>query len=224
MRSAFLSFLVLLAVPGGASAAQVTIEVGPEEGVRYGSEHRIAGALTADGRAPLAGQEVVLEARAHPYGGAFQAVERATTDADGGFVFARALDRNHEVRVLAPVSAARSATVRAFTFPRTRLTYRQIRPSVVRLTQVYWTPRDVRLRGTSRLYVGSGTARTGRVRATLRPRRVRAGRYEVSAVVRIPASYAGRFQFSGCLSVDPGSALGDPAARCPRRVWRFDEG
>jgi hypothetical protein len=50
---------------------------------------------------------------------------------------------------------------------------------------------------------------------------VRAGRYVARATVRIPRSFRGRFQYASCFRYSPGSGMGDPGQRCPKRYARL---
>src|SRR5919108_4192081 len=105
--------LLLAAAPSAAAVPAVTLEVSPAE-TRYRDLTTISGTVT-DGGAPLAGQEVVLQARAYPYQGEFVELARTTTDAAGAFRFQRLLDRNHAVQAVAAGQA--SERVRAYVFP-----------------------------------------------------------------------------------------------------------
>ena len=93
-----------------------------------------------DGTTPLAGQEIVLEGRRYPYQGSYRVIARTTTDAQGKFTIRPELDRNHRLRVVAPALALRSSTLRAYTLPAFELSFRAIRPGVVRLYQRYTVP------------------------------------------------------------------------------------
>jgi hypothetical protein len=163
----------------------------------------------------------VLEARRYPYRGAWRPLERGVTGDDGSFGFAERLDRNHRIRVRHETTGALSPTLTAFVFPSFRLAFTEVRRGVIRITQTYRVPRDVRLTAPTRFYVGSQTARRARLRAIAETRRVRAGRYRAVARVRIPARFRGRFRYVSCFAYSPGSGMGDPSRRCPRRRFRL---
>ncbi len=223
-----LLLLALVLLPASAAAqapaqtpapATLTLTVAPKGGVGYGEATRLAGRLERRG-APVAGEEVVLEARRFPYRADYAPLRTVRTDAGGRFALRRRFDRNHRVRARAV--GAPSAAVSAFVFPRSVLTYRVLRENVLGLTQAYVTPRDVALRATTRFYVGPRGARTAPLRARSRVRRTGAGRAVARATVRVPRSYEGRFQYASCFPYDPRAGMGDPDARCPARAFRFE--
>jgi hypothetical protein len=210
--------LLSLALAAPAAAAEVEARVDPSGGVRYGAETTVEGRVT-DAGAPQSGQAVVLEARRFPFRGRWEPLATAVTAADGSFAFARELDRNHRLRVRHQPSGDLSPAATAFVFPSFTLAFEEVRAGVVRITQVYRVPRDVRLSAATRFYVGPQDARRARLRATVRTRRMRAGRYRAVARVRIPDSYDGRFRYVSCFRYSPGSGMGDPRRRCPRRSY-----
>jgi hypothetical protein len=214
-----IALLLLLALPSTAAAADLTMELDPPDGVRYGEATEIEGTLT-EGETPLAGQVVVLEAREFPYQGGFEQVEQSTTGSDGRYRFEREFDRNVQLRVRAPGAQAASEVVAAHVFPRVRLTFSVINERRIRLTQTYRVPRNVRLSQKTLFYVGPRSDRTAPVTATSETRRVRRGRYRATAVVRLRRAWRGRFQYASCFRYSEGSGLGDPKSRCPRR-YRF---
>jgi hypothetical protein len=204
--------------PGAIRAAEVSIVVEPAIGVRYGAETTVGGTLAETG-APLAGQPVVLEARRFPFDGAWEPLATATTDAAGAFLFERELDRNHRLRVRHEPTGAVSAIRTAFVFPSFTLAFEERDAGVIRITQLYRVPAEVRLTARTRFYIGSQEARRARLRATVPTRRVRAGRYRAVARVTIPDSYGGRFRYVSCFRYSRGSGMGDPSRRCPRRFF-----
>src|SRR5215210_8066327 len=133
MRLLLATFLLLAAwaVPATASAAELTLEL-ETDGVRFGSAHQALGKLTEAG-APLAGQTITVEARRHPYAGDFQAIGQVTTAADGSYRFRGRFDRNAQLRAMAPAQNVVSPVVRAYVFPRPRLTFREVQRGSVRL-------------------------------------------------------------------------------------------
>jgi hypothetical protein len=213
------AFLLLLAGPAGAAEVSATLE--PAGGVRYGSGTTVRGAVTEAG-VPLGAQPVVLEVRRYPFHGPWRPVVTGVTDADGGFSFTRALDRNHRLRVRHEPTGALSATLRAYVYPSFRLAFQELPDGAIRITQTYRVPRDVRLRRRTRFYVGPQTRRRAPLRAVVPTRRVRPGRYRAVARVRIPAAYGGRFRYVSCFPYSPGSGMGNPDRRCPPR--RFPVG
>jgi hypothetical protein len=221
--------LLLLAVAGLALAPELaraqapptlSLTVSPAAGVDYGDPVRVSGRLTRGG-APVVGEAVVLQARRFPYRRAFAPLRTVRTDARGRFSVRRRFDRNHRLRARAPALTVTSTRESVFVFPAFRLSYRLLRENVIRLTQTYTTPRDVRLTQRTRFYVGPRGARTAPFRRRARIRRQRPGRFVSRATVRVPARYEGRFRFASCFPSDPRAGMGDPAARCPRLAFRF---
>ena len=232
-RTLWLALALVLAGTAPAAAAEVSIRVTPEAGVRLGNTTTVTGRVT-DAGAPLAGRTVRLELRRHPFDRRWQVRGTTQTGADGRYAFARQLERNHRVRVrLLPPAGETAPTLSpredAFVLPAFTLAYTQRGDRAIRLRQVYAVPRDVRLTAPTRFYVGpcepdhSGecTARRAPYVAQGRTRRVRAGRYVARAVVRIPAGYAGRFSYVSCFAYSRGSGMGDPGLRCPARSIRL---
>jgi len=209
--------LLLLAAP--AHAVEVAATVEPADGVRYGAETLVTGRLT-DAGAPLGAQPVVLDGLRYPFTGEWQPLATETTGADGAFTFAHELDRNHRLRVRHEPTGVAGAELRAFVFPSFRLSFEEVRAGVIRITQTYQVPRDVRLRAQTLFYVGPQSRWRARLRARVPTRRLRPGRYRAVARVRIPASYGGRFRYVSCFRYTPGSGMGDPRRRCPRRFYR----
>ena len=217
---------LLAAAP--ASAAEVSLTVTPAAGVRLGNAVELSGRATDAGVA-LAGRTVRLELRRHPFNAPWRSGASAVTAADGSYSFAPELDRNHQVRVrllgVAPEPDALSPERLAYVLPAFTLTYRQRGAGVLRLRQIYTVPRDTRLSAPTRFYVGPCrpdssdrcTAKRAPLRVAAKTRRVRAGRYVAKATVRIPRSYGGRFRYASCFVYSPGSGMGDPGQRCPRR-------
>jgi len=231
-RTALIAIALALAAAAPASAAEVSRAVEPASGVRLGSATEITGRAT-EGAASLAGRTVALEVRRHPFRRAWEATgATATTAADGSFSFSRELDRNHQVRArlvgVAPTPDVLSPLAQAYVLPAFTLAFKQRGKRVLRLRQTYTVPRDVALSAPTRFYVGPCRPRDGRctgerarLRAKAETRRVRAGRYLAKATVRIPRSYRGRFQYLSCFVYSPGSGMGDPEQRCPRRFARL---
>jgi hypothetical protein len=217
MRSPLLAVLLLLvAAPAASAVPVVRLDVTPRE-TRYRDATTFTGTVT-DGGAPVAGVEVVLEAREYPFAGAFEELGRVVTDAKGEFRLRRRLDRNASVRALAAGVASRRE--RAYVFPRPDLRFVAINPRVIRLTQRYRVPRDVRLERPTRFYVGPRGKPTAPRAAVAEVRRTRPGRFISTAVVRIPSAWDGRFRYASCFRYTPGSGMGDPRSKCPRR-FRF---
>jgi hypothetical protein len=228
-RTALIAMVLALGPTASASAADVSLTIAPDEAVRLGNPTTMSGLVTEAG-APLAGRIVALEVLRHPFKGGWRRTGiTATTGADGSYSFSRKLDRNHHVRVrlvgAAPDQDVLSPQREAFVLPAFTLSFDQRGKRVLRLRQTYTVPRDAKLSAPTRFYVGpcrrdeSGvcTARRAELRAEAETRRVRAGRYVSKATVRIPKSFRGSFQYVSCFLYSPGSGMGDPDQRCPRR-------
>jgi hypothetical protein len=221
-RLLILAPLALLLAAPTARAAQLTIRVDEgDRGIHFGQSHEITGLLTDDQMTPLAGQQIVLQGKPFPFDDPLKQLATATTGADGTFTFSEKLSHNTKVRVIAPSSSARSDLVTAHVFPATHLSFRQIRPGVVRLTQQYHVPRDSSLGGKTLFYVAPRSAKTSKINRLASTRRVKAGRFKAQVTVTIPASYNGRFRFAACYRYSPKSGLGDPKISCPRSGYRF---
>jgi hypothetical protein len=208
----------LIAAPAHAAPA---LEVDlANHSVRYGAAHRITGTLM-DGTTALPGQEVVVEGRRYPYQGSFRVIQRATTEADGTFELRPELDRNHRLRVTVPALGLTSALLRAYTLPAFELSFRALRPGVVRLYQRYTVPRSVRLSAPTMFYLGPRGARRASRRVIAETERVRAGRYTAITTFRVPASWEGAFRYASCFRASPRSGMGDPEQSCPKLRLRF---
>jgi hypothetical protein len=214
--------LLLLALAPAARAAELTIKVDEgDRGVHFGESHVIRGTLTSDGRTPIAGQQVVLQSKPFPFHSPFAQVATGTTASDGTFRFETELQRNSKLRVFAPALMARSKQVTAHLFPATHLSFRQIRPGVVRITQDYRIPRAAKLTGKTLFYVAPAKARRSKINRMASTKRVGKGHYRARTTVTIPDSYAGRFRYAACYRYSPGSGLGDPKISCPRSGYHF---
>ena len=213
--------LALLAVPA-ARAAELTIRLEESSrGVHFGQSHTVTGTLKADDRTPLAGQQVILQGRPFPFQDPFGRLAAATTASDGTFALKVKLTRNTQLRAVAAAAGVRSGQLTAHLFPDTALSFRQIRPGVILITQRYRVPRDVRLGGKTLFYVAPRSSKTSTINRHARTRRVRAGRFQARVTVAIPAAWRGRFRFAACYRYTPGSGLGDPKISCPRSGYRF---
>jgi hypothetical protein len=229
--TALVAIALALALAAPASAAEISLAVEPEAGVRLGTATKLSGKVTENG-APLAGLTVALELRRHPYKRGWRRTGITdVTAADGSFSFSRKLDRNHHARVrLVDVAPEIYSPPRdAFVLPAFTLTFEQRGARRLRLRQIYTVPRDTELTAPTRFYVGPCerdkrgrcTARFARFRAAAETRRVRAGRFAATARIRLPKSFRGAFQFYSCFAYSPGSGMGDPDQRCPRRFARL---
>jgi hypothetical protein len=231
-RIALTALPLALTLAAPAAAAEVSLRVAPVSGVRLGNPIDVTGRVTETG-VPVAGREVRLEVRRHPFNGPWRTTATGITAADGAYAFAPKLDRNHQVRVrlvgAAPVEPygipeADTLSVRreAFVLPAFTLKFKQHGPQGIRITQTYTVPRDVKLSAPTRFYVGRRGAARAPLRATAKTRRVKRGRYIARATVRIPASYQGRFAYVSCFGYSKGSGMGDPDLRCPRKSVKLD--
>jgi hypothetical protein len=230
------------AAPAPAAAApDVSLTVDPVGGVRLGRTVDLRGVAT-DGTTPLARRTVRLEVRRFPYRGAWKARGERTTDAQGAFAFAPRLNRNHEVRArligrgvlpgdgtyALPEGDVLSIVRDVYVLPAFTLDFEQLRKGLIRITQVYSVPRDVKLTKATRFYVGpcriSGgrcTAKRAPLKAVAKTKQLRKGRFRARAKVRIPARFDGRFQYVSCFPYSPGSGMGDPDLRCPKKRARI---
>ena len=240
------TFSIALAVGLGlvsaapASAADVSLDLGSAAGVRLGTATAVSGRVTQDG-APLAGRTVRLEVKKHPFDGSWKRRASGSTAADGRYAFSPQLKRNHQVRVrleglpgespyVLPEPDTLSRRRFAYVLPAFTLAFTQRGARAIRITQTYTVPKAVKLTAPTRFYLGPCNAdRRGRCTAERAPfaaqaktRRVRAGRYVARAIVRIPASFAGRFSYVSCFAYSKGSGMGDPGLRCPRKSVRLD--
>jgi hypothetical protein len=232
VKPLLLAFLLLLGLAAPAAANQVSIEAGPDGGVRLGGVNTIAGAVTDDAGAPLAGREVRLEVRRHPFAGVWRRRATTTTDAAGAYAFRPELDRNHEVRVrlvgILPEADTLSVVRNVFVLPAFKLSFAQRANGKIRVRQDYTVPEDVLLTAPTRFYVGPCDLKGQRCTAKLAPlvavaktKQVRKGRYRATATVKIPARYEGRFQYVSCFTYSKGSGMGDPdTLTCPKRRAR----
>jgi hypothetical protein len=209
-----------LAAPASASAAPLLEVEVQRAAVRYGSAHTLEGTLT-DGGQGIAGQEVVLEGRRYPYEGSYRVIERVTTGLDGSYAFKVKLDRNHRLRVTAPAQTITSKRIQAYTLPDIELSYRGVRPGVVRLYQRYTVPKNVQLSAPTLFYLGPRKAKRATVRRSGELKRVRAGKFTSSVTVRLPADWDGAFRFASCFRASTGSGMGDPKQSCPVLKYRF---
>ena len=221
MRSAVLIPLAAaFALPANAVAAPALTSKLEHNSVRYGAAHHVTGTLL-DGTTPLANQDIVLEGRRYPYDGSYRVIERATTDAKGAFDFKAELDRNHRLRVTAPAQAVTGKLMKAYTLPDFDLSFRALRPGVVRLTQRYTVPKRVKLSAPTLFYLGPRKAKKASLREDGKLRRTSAGHYVARVTVTLPASWNGAFRFASCFRASPHSGMGDPGASCPHLRLRF---
>jgi hypothetical protein len=210
---------VLLA-PASAQAAPALLVTVAKPSVGLGAAHTVTGTL-ADGLAPIAGQQVILEGRRYPYEGSYRVIAKATTDAEGDFRFKPRLDRDTILRVVAPAQRATSERVHTYTLPSFTLSFRAVAPGVARLTQRYTVPGDVRLSSPTHFYLAKHGAKLASRQMSGPTRRTSKGHYAASVKVRLPAAWKGRFRFGSCFRTSPGSGMGDPKATCPKVHLRF---
>ena len=212
--------LAALAVPASAQAAPVLDADLTRPSVRYGATHTITGTLV-DGAVALGAQEVVLEGRRYPYEGSYRVIARTTTNADGKFTFKPVLDRNHRLRVSAPAQSLESKVLKAYTLPAFELSFRALKPGVVRLYQRYTVPKTVRLSAPTLFYLGKRGATKASLREKGELKRTGAGRYTSQVTVTLPKSWHGAFRYASCFRPSAGSGMGDPRATCPRLRLEF---
>jgi hypothetical protein len=210
------TLILLVAAPAASAAVTVDMTIAPEE-TRYGEVTEIIGTALQDG-VPFANQAVTLEGRRYPFEDEWAVLDSGVTGADGTYAFERELDRNWDLRVRAGDGV--SPRDRAYVFPAFTLTFRARNSRVIKLTQRYRVPRGIRLEKPTIFYVGRrGAKRAPRV-ATGELKRIRAGRYRSTALVRLPAKWDGRFRYASCFRYTGGSGMGNPRSSCPRR-FRF---
>ncbi|WP_028064923.1 hypothetical protein [Solirubrobacter soli] len=215
-----LTLALILALPASAQAAPTIGVTLAKPSVRYGQTHKIDGTLM-DGTVPLGAQEVVLEGRRYPYEGSYRVIARTTTDAEGNFSFKAELDRNHRLRVTAPAQNLTSKLVQAYTLPAFELSFRALRPGVVRLYQRYTVPKTVKLTSPTYFYLGPRKAKKSTMRKTAKTERTKAGHYTAQIDVTLPDSWHGAFRYASCFRPSPGAGMGDPAATCPKLRLEF---
>ncbi len=210
----------LLVAPASASAAPLLRVKLTRDSVRFGAAHRITGTLL-DGTTPVAGQEIVLEGRRYPFQGSDRVIRRTTTDAEGEFTLRAGLDRNHRLRVTAPAVAQTSPVLRAYVLPEFELSFRALRPGVVRLYQRYTVPRSVRLKSPTLFYLGPRGAERATRRVSADVTRTRAGKYLSKIDFNVPDSWNGAFRYASCFRASPRSGMGNPDQSCPRLRLEF---
>jgi hypothetical protein len=217
--AAVLTFVALM-LPASAHAAPTLGATLENSSVRYGAAHTVEGTLI-DGTTPLGAQEVVLEGRRYPYEGSYRVIARTTTDADGKFSFKPELDRNHRLRVTAPAQSLTSKLMQAYTLPAFELSFRALRPGVVRLYQRYTVPKSVRLTSPTLFYLGPRKAKRSSVRKSAKVERTKAGRYTSQIDVTLPSGWHGAFRYASCFRPSPSTGMGDPGATCPKLKLAF---
>jgi hypothetical protein len=218
MRLSIACFLVLM-LPASASAADLRLTLRTDDGVQFGTPHELAGSLR-EGTEPLVGQTVELQGRAHPYKGAFKTLAKATTRADGSYVFTRRFDRNMDLRAVAPAQLVVTGDERAYVYPRPRSTFKALSGSRLKITQYLRTAPNVRLTARTTFYLGPKGARTAAPFARAKPRRIDSGRFKATATVKLPRAWKGAFRYGSCFRYSEGSGMGAPDAACPKR-YRF---
>ena len=219
MRSPLVALLLLLAAAAPAAAATLSLTADPEDGVVLGALHGVRGTVEEAGE-PLADEAVILDVRALRGPRRFARLVRTTTGSRGGFAFQEAFDRNVEVRVTA---AGERRTRRLHVFPKARIADRTVGRNRVQLIQYLRGPKDVRIVGSSRFYLGRPRAARAPAIGVARVRRRRAGRYVARLTVRVPKRYRGRFSYAVCFRASRRSGMGDPGQACPRRRFSFED-
>jgi hypothetical protein len=212
--------IAAFAAPATAQAAPTLDVELARASVQYGAAHTVTGTLV-DGATPLGAQEIVLEGRRYPYEGSFRVIARTTTDAEGKFSFKPELDRNHRLRVIASGQTLTSDVLNAYTLPAFELSFRALRPGVVRLYQRYTVPKTVRLEAPTLFYLGPRRAERASLRRSGEVERTKAGRYTSQVTVTLPARWKGAFRYASCFRPTAGSGMGDPRAKCPKLRLEF---
>jgi hypothetical protein len=205
------------AVTATPALAALDIAVNPNE-EQLGAPHHVSGQFTdpATG-APLAGREISLQKRDFPFTGRFRTIGHATTDAQGRFRLDDVeLRRNADLRAVS-FDGTSSGIARAFTYPAFELTYTPAGTNKIKVTQVYKTPRDVRLKAPTLFYLGPGGAIESTKRVSAKTKRTAAGRFRATATIKLPKSWKGRFKYASCFRYSNNSGMGDPARGCGKR-------
>ena len=117
--------------------------------------------------------------------------------------------------------------LRAYTLPAFELSFRALRPGVVRLYQRYTVPKTVRLKAPTLFYLGPRRAKRATRRVSAEVERTSAGRYTSQVTFRCPKRWNGAFRYASCFRASPGSGMGDPEADVPAlaaRVLEFRHG
>ena len=219
MRPLLVALLLVLLAAAPAAAATLSLTAEPSSGVVLGGSHELRGTVEEAGE-PLADEAVILTARALRGPRRFAPLGRTTTGSRGGFAFEKAFDRNVAIRVTA---AGERRTRRLYVFPRARIADRTVGRNRVQLIQYLRGPKDVRILGASRFYLGRPHAARAPAVGVARVRRRRAGRYVARLTVRVPKRYKGRFSYAVCFRASRRSGMGDPAEACPRRRFSFED-
>jgi hypothetical protein len=215
-----ISLLAAAFVPATAHAAPNLDADLARDSVQYGAAHTVTATLL-DGATPLADQEVVLEGLRYPYEGSYRVIDRQTSDAEGKVTFKPELDRNHRLRVLAPALTLESDVLNAYTLPAFELSFRALRPGVVRLYQRYTVPKTVKLKSPTLFYLGSRRAKTASLRESGDLDRTKAGRYSSHVTITLPDGWNGAFRYASCFRPTAGTGMGDPRAKCPKLRLAF---
>jgi beta-lactamase family protein len=195
------------------SAGSVTASAGPAE-IGFGARTTVAGTLTDETGAAIAGVVVALASDPYPYAG-FQTVEHATTAADGTYAFAGLRpDRDTRYEVIdasdpTVVSSAVGVIVDTPVTTRvTTLAHGEIRvTATAKHSRAFdWNDR------TARWYVrGAGEARSTLVAQTV-TREVQAGTTRVSATFYPPS---GAFVYRVCFTAGGAGGLGPDGLGVP---------
>ncbi len=105
--------------------------------------------------------------------------------------------------------------------PSFTLSFRAVKPGVVRLYQRYTVPKPVRLSEPTLFYLGRRGAKTASLRVSGKVKRTSAGHYTSTVTATLPTAWHGRFRFGTCFRTSPGSGMGDPGATCPKVHLHF---
>jgi hypothetical protein len=208
---------LLVGAPAAQAAVTVSIELTPAAEIQFGQTTTIRGTVLDNG-VPFANQPVELDVRRYPFETPFEPLATTTTAADGTYTFEQVPKRNAQYRVIA--GGVPSHRVHAYVFPATTLSFTARSARVIRLTQRYRVPKNVKLEKPTIFYVGRRGRATAPRAATAKLQRIRAGRYRSTAIVRLPAAWHGRFRYASCFRYTGGSGMGNPRATCPKR-FRF---
>ena len=160
----------------------------------------------------------MLEGRRYPYEGSYRVIAR---DHDRR---RRAGSRSSPSSTATtgcasprPPRPSTSKLLQAYTLPAFELSFRALRPGVVRLYQRYTVPKTVKLSAPTLFYLGPRKAKRASLRKTAKLKRTKAGPLHVAGRrSRCPTGWHGAFRYASCFRASPGTGHGRPGARSAR--------
>ena len=106
--------------------------------------------------------------------------------------------------------------LQAYTLPAFELSFRALRPGVVRLYQRYTVPKTVKLTAPTLFYLGSRKAKRASLRKSAKVERAKAGRYTSQVDVTLPDELARRVPLRELLPAVAGHRHGRSRRRSAR--------